>query len=250
MSLILYHGTNSKALEKILKHGFDPSCATHEKKYLEKIWAGIDDLVVPSEDLKTIRCRISGRVTASEVWGSKLSFVDDFGIARVWALENPYGSEQTDCLAKCYELIFEKLPKQEQNRWALELLVDRINPLRQQANGSYPVVITVKVCDDIVKEEGMEFTVPIDGTMFDTLGEYDQCVTKASSEFTKQIDFDKLHSMAYDEKEKYIEQISVKFKGCMEYRTTQALPKEYIVKHERVGEQKVFEPLIMPKLID
>lgn len=220
--MLLYHGTTSTAKEGILLHGLSPESATHELTLLHDLEGSIENFVAPRQHARLVESRIAQRLTLRNLWSGKISFVEDYGIARAWALDHPHGSEQLESLLDLYELIFNSIIPLECFRSTFERLAERIGHYRALAHGSRAAVVTIDASLETLRCEGMSFPIPEDGTRYDSIREY--------------------------RRQAFTGERTRSWRRVREYRTETSIKPEQIVGFSTEGSPRLFEPLVMPEL--
>ena len=225
MKQILYHGTSSANIESILDKGLLPEKAGHETKLLRRIQSNLHNIYAHTRVLDDIHARITQRLGARNIWSSQISLVDDYGIARAWAKDHQFGSEQTESLHSCYEFILDKIPWASQNKGLIKELVKNINELRENANSESPVVIKADINPSRLEQKGMCFYVPKDERRFDSIDEY-RAMHQRESRAGKQYEW----------------------KECLEYVSKHPISPDYVIGCNPVGKTREFDFVEMPRI--
>lgn len=225
MKKILYHGTSSANIEEILDKGLLPEKAGHKTKLLRKIQNNLENIYAHPRILDSINTRITQRLGARNIWSSQISLVDDYGIARAWAKDHQFGSEQIESLHSCYDFILDQVPEVEENKELITKLVDNINELRENANGESPAVIKVEIDLKRLGQKGMYFYVPKDGRRFNSINEY-RGMHQRESMNGKQDEWNE----------------------CLEYVSRNPISSNHVIGGNLVGKAREFELLEMPRL--
>lgn len=169
---LLYHGTSMQRAERILLEGFRITEADHDIALLEDLISHLEYVDGSPETVARIHGLVQGRIHAKECFKLQMSFVDDFGWARIWAKENHTCNEMHSSLLSLYDHIVDLLPSSEYN----DIWRTRIGEARQDllacVSPADPAVITVDIDAAKLIKRGMSVMLPSDGSFLNSIREY------------------------------------------------------------------------------
>jgi hypothetical protein len=154
----LYHGTSLENAVNIKKEGFHLNYADHPTELLSKIHE-----YAREKDYRKLYIKADQRLAIRPALNNRISFVEHFNVARIWAKENRLGTEMQHCLLDVYDVAVKVLLDNLNVEWYQEL-VNQHKHMHKKLQQFIPVVITAEMDASLVRQGGMKFKVPKDGS--------------------------------------------------------------------------------------
>lgn len=100
--IALYHGTNTLAATSIRREGLDPARSRYDWELFNALDHELAALHLPEKTHRRVRSTLTVLLALGKGWTNKVSFFDDFNLARAWARSHRHGSETADEEARIY----------------------------------------------------------------------------------------------------------------------------------------------------
>ncbi len=222
---ILYHGTSSWRAERIQAEGFRPRAARHETYLLRTILRERLQFEASEDTRRGVRDIADNRLGLNHALGRMISFVDDFGLARIWTLEQSSFSELDYCLKEAYEKILDMVPESPKNEaFRRHVSIALATVVHRNASGS--VVVTASVPASWLHTGTMRFQVPLDGSYLRTIREYislgSETLRQAERDYFANLGLDRLE-MDFSEERRVMERFDKEYRHPFRFSIEQVV---------------------------